>query len=253
MPHITLKGFVIREVPVGDADRIINIFTAELGLISASARGARRTRSPLLLPTQVFSFSMFELFAHKGHYAVNSAELIESFMKLHKEIDRLICAAHLAEVLLDSTRDAVPQPELYRLWAYSLQALQSQVDPLLLVHLAQMRFMADIGYSPCLDSCVVCGKILSDASVFSVRSCGTVCQAKACAEAAPDILPLTAGVLACLRHCLAAPPGRLFNARLSSEARQSFIRLSAGYLTHQMEKSYTRLNMLSDLQQDDQS
>lgn len=253
MPHLKTRGFVIRVVPVGDADRIINILTAEHGLISASARGARRTRSPLLLPTQVFSLSEFELFVNKGHYSVNSAELTEAFLPLHQDIDRLVCAAHLAEVLLDCTRDDVTQPELYRLWAFSLQALQSQDDPLLVVHMAQMRMMAEIGYSPCLDACVVCNAQLKANAAFSIQSCGTVCQSSACRRQAGDARFCAAGVLDCLKHCLTAPFARLFGVRLSPEARLDFIKLSNGYLTHQMEKAYTRLNMLTDLVSADQA
>lgn len=247
MPHLKVKGFVIREVAVGDSDRIVSILTAELGLVSASARGARRTRSPLLLQTQVFSLSEFELFFYKGRYSVNSAELIEAFMPLHQDIDRLVCAAHLAEVLLDSTRDDVAQPELYRLWAYSLQALQSLSDPLLIVHIAQMRIMAEIGYTPCLDGCVLCGAALPENPAFSVQSCGTVCPSSTCRRQANDARVCTPGVLTCLKHSMSAPLERLFNFRLSPEARIDFIRVSGQYLTHQMEKGYTRLNMLPDL------
>ena len=247
MPHLQVRGFVIREVPVGETDRIINILTADYGLISASARGARRTKSQLLMTTQVFSLSDFELFVNKGHYSVNSAELIEAFMPLQQDLDRLVCAAHLAEVLLDSTRDAVAQPELYRLWAFSLQALQSLPDPLQTVHIAQLRLLSEIGFSPCVDSCVVCGEPVDDQARFSIRSCGTVCTRPACRLKAADAIPLAAGALPCLRHTLTVPLGRLFSVGLSPAARRDFLRLSEGYLAHQMEKSYTRLKMLDGL------
>jgi DNA repair protein RecO (recombination protein O) len=252
MPHVKVKGFVIREVPVGETDRIINILTAEHGLISASAHGARRTRSPLLMATQVFALSDFELFVNKGHYTVNSAELNEAFMPLQQDLDRLVCAAHLAEVLLDSTRDDVAQPGLYRLWAFVVQALQTLPDPLLTVNIAQVRLLAEIGYAPCQDRCVVCGDALDDKARFSVRSCGTVCCKAACRQQAGDTGALAPGTLSCLRHCLAAPLGRLFNVRLSPAARRDFLSLSERYLTHQMEKQYTRLQILEGLEGFDQ-
>lgn len=247
MPHLKVRGFVIREVQVGDADRIINILTADLGLISVSAHGARRTKSPLLMPTQIFALSEFELFANKGHYTVNTAELTEPFMSLHQDLDRLVCASHLAEVLLDCTRDADSQPELYQLWAFIMQALQSQPDPIFLTHLAQMRLLALIGYSPCIDSCVQCGAPIEGKAWFSIRSCGMICARPACRKQASDAVALAPGVLECLKHCLNSPYGRLFNCRLSQEARKDFILLSERYLTHQMEKKYTRLKMLEGL------
>lgn len=247
MSHLKVKGFVVREVPVGETDRIISILTADHGLISASVRGARRTRSPLLLSTQPFSLSDFELFVNKGHYSVNSADLAEAFMPLQQDLDRLVCAAHLAEVLVDSTRDDVAQPELYRLWAYSLQALQTLNDPLLLVHIAQMRLLAEIGYAPGLDHCIVCGDAIDDKARFSIRTCGTVCSKPACARTTADAAVMAPGCLACLRHALSIPLPKLFNVRLSAAARQDFIRLADRYLTHQMEKQYTRLHLLQGL------
>jgi len=247
MPHLKVKGFVIREVPVGESDRIVNILTAENGLISASARGARRTRSPLLLPTQVFSLSDFELFVNKGHYTVNSAELTEAFLPLHQDLDKLVCAAHLAEVLLDSTRDDIAQPELYRLWAYSLQALQSRPDPLLTVHMAQVRLLMIIGYAPCIDTCVVCGDNADQQARFSIRSCGSVCPKPDCRQRAGDARQLAPGTLECLRHALNAPLGKLFSVQLSPAARRDFLWLADSYLTHQMEKEYQRLKLLEGL------
>ena len=247
MTHLKVKGFVIREVPVGEADRIINILTADLGLISVSVRGARRAKSQLLLSTQVFSLSEFELFASKGHYAVNSAELIEPFLALHQDMTRLVCASHLAEVLLDSMRDDVAQPDLYRLWAFALQALQSQADPLLLVHVAQLRLLADIGFAPCLDACVVCGRQVAGKAAFSCSSCGVVCGLPSCRLQAREVLALSDGVLNALRYCVQAPLSKLFNFKASPEVRQALILIISQYLTHQMEKSYTRLRMLEGL------
>ncbi|MGI6333969.1 MAG: DNA repair protein RecO [Saccharofermentanales bacterium] len=248
MPYLKVKGFVIREVPVGDADRIINILTADHGLITASARGARRTRSALLMSTQIFSLSNFEIFINKGHYRVNSAELIEAFLSLHQDIDRLVCAAHLAEVLLDCTRDAMAQPELYHLWAYTMQALQTRDDPMAVTHIAQLRMMAEIGFAPRSNTCVICGNELQANPLFSIQSCGTVCTASACRNLAIDARVLSSGVLECLKHSLTAPFPRLYNVRLGSAVRSDFFCLSTAYLSHQMEKAYTRLNMLTDLQ-----
>jgi DNA repair protein RecO (recombination protein O) len=252
--HIKARGFILREVPVGEADRILNVLTADLGLITASARGARRPKSALLMATQVYSLSEFELFANKGHFSVNTAELVEPFLALQQDLDRLICAAHLAEVMLDACRDDVPQPELYRLWAFSLQAIQSQPDPLLAVHIAQLRLLAEIGFSPRLDSCVACGNPLdhttdngAPALAFSVRSCGVICGRPGCRRPDDDARPMSAGTLNALRHALEAPLPRLFNGQLSPETRSAFIQISSHYLVHQMEKAYTKLKMLQRL------
>jgi len=246
MPHVKTRGFVVRVVPVGESDRIISLLTEELGLISVSVQGARRTRSPHLLTTQIFSFGQYELFQNRGHYALNASELIEPFMALQKDIDRLVCAAHLAEVLVDCLRDDIAQPALYRFWAYSLQALQEQADPLLTVHTAQWRLLTEIGLAPRLDGCVICGDRSGNDS-FSIKACGVVCGKSSCLGQAADTRPVSAGCLACMRHIQDVPIGKLFHFQLDDAVRQAFIAFSDAYLSFQMEKEYTRLQMLQTL------
>jgi DNA repair protein RecO (recombination protein O) len=248
MAHLKVRGFVIREVPVGESDRIINILTSEMGMITASARGSRRTKGAQLLSTQVYSLSDFELFFNKGHYSVNAAELAEPFLALYQELTRLVCAAHLAEVLIDACRDDVAQPGLYRLWAFALQALQQTPDPFLCVHIAQLRLLSEIGFTPRLDSCVICGQPPSAAIAFSVQACGLVCCRPDCRRACVDAQALAPGVLDCLRYSLEAPLARLFQCQASPEVRQAFCEISEHYLALQMEKSYTRLKMLDSLE-----
>jgi DNA repair protein RecO (recombination protein O) len=251
MAEVRTRGFVVRTVTLGETDRIIGLFTEELGLISVSVHGARRTHSPHLLTTQVFSFSQFELSCRKGHYSVRSSELIEPYLALQRDLDRLICAAHLAEVLVDCLRDDIAQPPLFRLWAYTMQALQEQPDPLLLTHAAQLRILAEIGLAPQVTQCVVCGRddatLASGARFFSISSCGTVCGRPDCRNQATDAEPLSSGTSACLRHILQAPLPKLYHFSLDPAVRQAVVKLSAQYLTHQMEKAYTRLDMLQSL------
>jgi DNA repair protein RecO (recombination protein O) len=254
MAHVKTKGFVVRVVPVGESDRIIGLLTEDYGLISVSVRGARRTRSPHLLTTQIFSFSEFELFSNKGHYSINASELIEPFSALQQDIDRLVCASHLAEVLIDSLRDDLAQPGVYRLWAYGLQAISRLPDPLLTVHVAQLRLLMEIGFAPRLDSCVLCGspgeQAPDEALSFSIAAGGLICGRTGCQNRSADRQAMPPGGLACLLHIQRAPLPRLFTFTLAPEVRRFVVDLSARYLNHQMEKAYTRLDMIRHLHAD---
>lgn len=212
MAHESARGFILREQPLGEADRLLEILTADRGLVTAVARGARRAKSPFVASTLVFTFAEFNLFAHKGRFTVDSAELIESFADLRSDLDRLICAAHLAEVFLDLMRDALPDRELYTLWAYTCHQLQASSDPLLVVHIAQFRALAEAGFAP----------QLSDH-------------------------PVSGALQACLSYCLTCTIDKLFAFRLEASVRDEVCQFSERYLTVIMEKSYQRLNMLHDL------
>ncbi|MDD4138667.1 MAG: DNA repair protein RecO [Eubacteriales bacterium] len=254
MALIKTKGFVLRAVPVGESDRIISLLTEAHGLISVSVRGARRARSPHVLTTQVFSLGDFELFANKNRYRLQSSELIEPFSALQQDLERLVCASHLAEVMLDILRDDLPQPGLYRLWAYSMQAISHAPDPLLAVHVAQLRLLMEVGFAPRLDSCLGCGKPVDTGNWrYSISAGSIFCDNPACGMRSTDLLPLPSGGLACLSHIRQAPLGRLFDFSLSSEIRRFIIAFSASYLTYHLDKVYTRLDMLRHLKPADPS
>ena len=57
--QVATTGLVLRQVKVGEADRILTILTPDLGVVSASARGSLRMKSALFSATGLFCYSSF--------------------------------------------------------------------------------------------------------------------------------------------------------------------------------------------------
>lgn len=53
----TTKGLVLSERPLGEADRVYNVFTRDLGLLQATARGVRKESSKLRGSLEPFTLS----------------------------------------------------------------------------------------------------------------------------------------------------------------------------------------------------
>lgn len=249
MAHLKFKGFVLRTIDIGEADRLISILSSDHGLVKAYAKNARRPRSHLRLTTQNFAFCEFSVFQYRERMQIDEAEMLEPFLELQQDMDRLVCAAHLAEVLHDGAEYETEQSDLYRLCAYSLEALRRQPEPLLMVHVAQLRVLSMIGLAPRIDNCVICGQALTAHPSFSDSACGAICGRPACMSRVPDARLLDQPTLACLLHSQTAPLQRLFSFKMEPEAMIRFIHLSRHYLIHQMEKPYQRLDMLMQLHQ----
>ena len=60
--QIKTDGLIIRDLNVGEDDRIVTILTRSRGVVRASARGARRVKSRLSTATRLFCYSDFTLF-----------------------------------------------------------------------------------------------------------------------------------------------------------------------------------------------
>ena len=75
----TTNALVLREVRYKEADRMLSLFTASDGRISARARGALRKGSRTAAATQQLTYSELTLFGNKGRWTVNEACVIEPF------------------------------------------------------------------------------------------------------------------------------------------------------------------------------
>ena len=77
--QVATTGLVLRQVKVGEADRILTILTPDLGVISASARGSLRMKSALFSATGLFCYSEFGLSSGRSHYFVDTAQVKKVF------------------------------------------------------------------------------------------------------------------------------------------------------------------------------
>lgn len=72
------KAFVIDSVDVGEANKLLTLFTADLGLILVSAQGVRIMKSKLRPSIQDLSFSKVALVRGKEYWRLTSAEKLIS-------------------------------------------------------------------------------------------------------------------------------------------------------------------------------
>ena len=94
-------GLVLRQVKVGEADRIITILTPELGVVSASARGSLRMKSALFSATGLFCYSEFTLSSGRSHYFVDNAQVKKVFHGISATIEGMALASYMAEIAME--------------------------------------------------------------------------------------------------------------------------------------------------------
>lgn len=87
MHHIyETNAFVLKNIPHGEADAMLTLFTEELGLIRALAQGIRYEKSKLRFGTQNLSMCHVSLVRGKGVWRLtNSAPLESNFSQLNNE------------------------------------------------------------------------------------------------------------------------------------------------------------------------
>ena len=70
--NLKVNGIIIAENNSGDSDKMLTMLTPNLGKISCTAKGARRTKSQLLGATQIFTFTgfLFYLLTKSREYVI---------------------------------------------------------------------------------------------------------------------------------------------------------------------------------------
>ncbi|MGB9620610.1 MAG: DNA repair protein RecO, partial [Armatimonadota bacterium] len=86
MRTCTVNGIVLRRTDLGEKDRILTVFTRELGKLSAVAKGSRRPGSKLSGASESFACSKMMLASGRNMDVLTQAEVKESFPNIRADM-----------------------------------------------------------------------------------------------------------------------------------------------------------------------
>lgn len=159
MKLIKVKGIVLKEVQYNDNDKILTVFTDELGKVSCMAKGAKKTNSSLLAPCQFLVYSEFVLYKGTSFYHINSAEIIDTFYNLRIDYDKLETAYSITKVLLQAICEAEEAKEALSLFLNTMFVIENKQMPAKFVEaIFKLKLISLLGYMPNIVTCSVCGK-----------------------------------------------------------------------------------------------
>lgn len=263
MQLVDAKGIVLRTVNYGERDRILTIYTEELGLITATANGSRSLKSRSLVATEQFCYSRYVLSYKNDRYTVKEVDLIESFFDLRSDIEKLSLAGYVAEVVTHVGTENMPDVPLLRLTLNTLFAIAKNKAPLRLIKGAfEMRGAAILGFLPELSVCSVCQEEGTGA-VLDVMNGSIVCER--CRRESEDTLLeeaydsvhktirclLTDAARAALYYVICCPVEKILSFRLEKkEDLDSFSYAAETYLLNHLETGFKSLEFYKQILDD---
>ena len=159
MADLTLRGMVIRTVDYRDNDRILTLFTAEMGRVDVKARNCRKATSPLLACTQPFTYGEYQLFFHKNKYTIDQGEVLESFYPLREDVARFAAASLCVSLCQEGVQAEESSEAIFFLLYHTLSFLTyGDNDPGDLAACFLIRFLSLAGFRPAITHCAVCGR-----------------------------------------------------------------------------------------------
>ncbi len=172
------EGVVLRTIKLGEADRIVTIFTQGHGKIRAVAKGIRKTTSKFGARLEPTSRTALQCYRGRDLDVVTQAESLEPHRVLREDYNLLTHAIAMLEAVDQVTQEREPNPALYRMLTGALRTLAQRrseiVSPAFFWKLLSLE-----GFHPMLDACARCGEDGPELELvaFDLDEGGTLCRA----------------------------------------------------------------------------
>jgi DNA repair protein RecO (recombination protein O) len=241
MPETQFRSFrvdavVLRHSDSGEADRLLTLYTRQLGKTHAIAKGARKMASRKAGHIEPFTHVRLQLAKGRGTLIVTQADTVDAYLPLRDDLILTTHAAYMLELLDRFTyEDETENDSIFRLLTEALSRLASKQDPWLVIRYYEVRLLDQLGFRPQLLECANCGReIQAEDQFFSFQMGGVICPR--CAERVTNLRAITLDTLKYLRHFQRSSFTDAARARPMQKTQDETESLMQGYFTYLLER-----------------
>ena len=243
---------MLRHSDYGEADRILTLFTRQLGKTRAIVKGARKVTSRKAGHLEPFTRVKLQLAKGRDMPLVTQADTVEAYLPLHENLVLTGQTAYVIELLDRFTYDeGLDSSAIFRLLTDTLDRLASKSDPWLAIRYYEMRLLDHLGFRPKLFECAHCGReILPEEQFFSYAAGGVICpessrtafQGRSSGQSGMShgegsgLRPISIEALKYLRHFQRSSYAEATRAHPSPDVQQETESLMQGYFTYLLER-----------------
>ncbi len=173
-------AIVLRHRDLGEADRILTLFSAEHGKLRATARGVRKPTSRLGGHLEPLTRASVLITRGRSLDVITQAQASEMYPHARASVITLLHGLHMAELIDRFTQEQEPQRELFLHLVDALRRLDAGQPPAPLARAVEAQILGWAGFQPVLDRCASCGADaagLSGPLFFSAQLGGMLCGA----------------------------------------------------------------------------
>jgi len=252
-----VKGLVLSTTDINESDRMVTLYTEEMGIVSALAKGARSLKSRKLSSTVQFCYGSYVLFTKGEKSYIREASLIESFFDLRGSIEGLALAGYVCQVLQD-VGTAEGERNLLRLALNTLYAISTGRFQLDKVKGAfEIRIASILGFMPDVISCHSCGA--RNGEFFFDIMAGAV-ECSECHKRSVNshttladpheshiICILSEAAKVAIEYSIYSPLEKLFSFNIPDEDIRLFSRAAESYLLNHLERGFKTLDFYNEV------
>lgn len=239
---------MIKEMSVGENDRLVTLFTRDYGIIRAFAAGAKSIKSKKGTATSLLTYGSFTILKKKETYKIYEATPIRLFFGVGSEIDVLSLAQYFCELCGVLVASGIPDGEFLRLILNSLHFLtkEKRYTPLIKA-ITELRAAALAGYMPNLVACGGCGKFEDDIMYFDVQDGKLFCAE--CKSQTGGLILLDRTILSAMRHIVYSEFSRLYSFTVPEKSADKLSEITGKYITIQTDHRFAALDFYNTVKE----
>lgn len=225
----------MRRQDLGEADRLLTIFTPDRGKLRVVAKGVRKPRSRKAGHLEPLTRARLMLARGRELDIITQADALDLYPSLRDDLIKLGQASYAVELLDRFTVEEGASQRLYELLVDTLDRLQAGNEPAVALRFFELRMLDLVGYRPELFRCLGCGgEIRPQDQFFSLGLGGILCPA--CGRGQREAYPISLAALKVLRYYQRNAYSVVAAAKVRAAVHSELNTLMESYLTYLLER-----------------
>jgi len=242
------EAIVIKKIKLGEADRILSLYTPHLGKIRVVAKGVRRPRSKMAGHLELLTHSQVSLARGRNLDTVTGSQTINSFLPLKSNLQLTAYALYVVELIDQFTADNDENYPLFQLMLETMRKLCQGNNNELILRYFELHLLNLTGYRPQLGQCVSCHSPLKAiTNSFSPSAGGVLCPR--CSQSQFYSYPLSVNALKVLRFLQDSDYDTCRQLKIEPELSQEIEGVMRNYLKYLLEREVKSAAWLDSLRE----
>lgn len=142
------EGIIIKRRDVGEADRILTVFTKRFGKIRIIGKGVRRISSRRSAHVELLNLARLSLYKGNGLPILTEAEMVEDFSSIKDNLIKVGFAYHICELVDGLCAENQENKTVFHLLKETLHRLETEDDLVSIIHEFEIELLTTLGFFP---------------------------------------------------------------------------------------------------------
>ncbi|HET7700406.1 MAG TPA: DNA repair protein RecO [Candidatus Limnocylindria bacterium] len=239
------EAIVLRTLDLGEADRILVLFTRHFGKVHVVAKGIRRATSRMAGHAEPLTHATYQMARGRELDVLTGAEARAIYPALREDLGRIAAGWYCAELTDRFTVERAPSAPLFDLLETALRHLDAGYSAPLVCRWFDLHLLDRSGFRPELGACVSCRTPLEERdNAWNAVAGGALCGA--CGRQA-GALVLSVRALKSLRYLLVSDFANAARLRVDAALAGELERHLRLFVQHVLDREITAARLLDEI------